>query len=103
MHIHCHGQHPEGISRHESVRSVSPLSRQGGRDASLMLMQEYVQLNQEGLELAASVVDIVDEGPADECCYIRHQVPERCVKHQPVDGFVERPGDAEGGDDDHAS
>ena len=59
-----------------------------------------IHLNQERLELAAGRVDIVDKGSGHQCGHIRHEVAERGVKDQPVDGLVEGLGEGEGGDDE---
>ncbi len=64
---------------------------------------ENIHLDEEGLELATSRVDVVDERPGHQCSYICHEVSKRCVKDQPVDGLVEGLGDGESDDDEHGS
>jgi len=42
----------------------------------------------------------VDKGPGHQRGYICHEVAERGVKDQPVDGLVEGLGEGKGGDDE---
>lgn len=46
---------------------------------------------------------LADEAPGHERAHIRHHVAERSIKHQSVDGLVERAGGAKGDNDEDTS